>query len=54
MPNVTIEDRKRELRHLLDRLSRHPEGRFPQERERVAVLQGMLLAQERAQGQALD
>lgn len=50
MQESSIEDRKRELRGLLDQISAHPEKAFTQERKRVAVLQGMLAAHEKAQG----
>jgi hypothetical protein len=50
MQDTTIEDRKKELRTLLDRIEAHPERDFAEERKRVAVLQGMLLAHEKAQG----
>ncbi len=49
MQDTTIEDRKRELRNLLDQIEAHPEKAFTEERKRVAVLQGMLLAHEKAQ-----
>lgn len=50
MQETTIADRKKELRTLLDRISAHPEKPFSEERKRVAVLQGMLLAHEKAHG----
>jgi len=45
MTETTIEDRKRELRSLLDQIEAHPERAWTRERERVAVLQRMLLAE---------
>ncbi len=50
MQDTTIDDRKRELRNLLDRIEAHPERAFAEERKRVAVLQGMLIAHEKTQG----
>ncbi|WP_136694447.1 M20 family metallopeptidase [Alteraurantiacibacter aquimixticola] len=50
MQETTIEDRKKELRSLLDQIEAHPEKAFTEERKRVAVLQNMLAAHEKAQG----
>jgi len=50
MQETTTQDRKNELRKLLDQIEAHPEKPFTEERKRVAVLQNMLLAQEKAQG----
>lgn len=49
MQETTIEDRKKELRGLLDMISAHPEKAFTEERKRVAVLQTMLAGHEKAQ-----
>jgi hypothetical protein len=49
MQDTTIDDRKKELRHLLDQIEAHPEKAFTEERKRVAVLQNMLVAHEKAQ-----
>lgn len=49
MQETTIDDRKRELRGLLDQITAHPERAYTEERKRVAVLQGMLVAHEKAQ-----
>ena len=46
---VTMEDRRKELRSLLDQISAHPERAWTAERERVGVLQRMLKAHEDAQ-----
>ncbi len=48
MQNTTAADRKKELRELLDQIAAHPEKAWAAERERVAVLQRMLAAQEHA------
>ena len=48
MQETTTLDRERELRSLLDRITRHPERSWTAERERVAVLQRMLGAKEQA------
>lgn len=48
MQETTLADRKKELRDLLDKLEAHPEKAFPEERARVAVLQKMLAAHEKA------
>lgn len=48
MQETTHADREKELRDLLDRISAHPEKAWTAERERVAVLQRMLAAQEKA------
>ncbi|WP_427969139.1 hypothetical protein [Altererythrobacter sp.] len=48
MQNTTAADRKKELRELLDQIAAHPEKAWTAERERVAVLQRMLAAQEHA------
>lgn len=45
MIETTIEDRERELRSLLDRIAAHPERAWPDERQRVAVLQRLLAAE---------
>lgn len=48
MQQTTHTDRENELRNLLDQISAHPEKAWTAERERVAVLQRMLAAQEKA------
>ncbi len=48
MQETTLEDRKKELRELLQKLTDHPDGAFPKERARVSVLQSMLAAHEHA------
>ncbi len=50
MQETTIDDRKKELRNLLDLIEAHPEKAFTEERKRVAVLQNMLTAHEKAKG----
>ena len=46
MTPVTIEDRKKELRVLLDLLQAHPERDWTQERQRIIVLNEMIAADE--------
>lgn len=48
MQETTQADREHELRELLDTLEAHPEKSLPQHRARVAILQEMLGAHERA------
>ena len=48
MQQVTMEDRQRELDGLLGRIKAHPERNWSEERERIAVLQRMLAAEQRA------
>lgn len=49
MQETSLADRRKELRDLLDMLEAHPERPCPQERARVAVLQKLLAAHEKAQ-----
>ena len=51
MNPVTIDDRKKELRVLLDQIQTQPSRDWTAERERVIVLQHMILA-EKAKGEA--
>ena len=44
MTPVTIEDRKKELRVLLDNIQAHPSRDWTEARERVVVLQEMIAA----------
>lgn len=46
MIETTIADRERELAALLQQISEHPEREWREERERVAVLQRMLAAEQ--------
>ena len=46
MQPVTIEDRKKELRTLLDQIQARPSHDWTAERERVVVLQRMIEAHE--------
>lgn len=48
MQETTQADRERELRSLLDRIAEHPDKPWTEERARVAVLQTMLAAEEKA------
>ena len=48
MQETTIEDRKHELRQLVEQIEAHPERAWTKERERIAVLQRMLAAHEAA------
>lgn len=48
MQETTTADREKELRTLLERIAAHPEKAFEAERERVAVLQRLLGAHEKA------
>ncbi len=50
MQKTTHADREKELRILLDKLEAHPDKAYPKERARVAVLQNMLAAREKADG----
>jgi hypothetical protein len=52
MQPVTMHDREKELRNLLDQIEAHPERAYTEERKRVAVLQNMLLAHEKAKSDA--
>lgn len=47
MNPVTIEDRKKELRALLDKIQAAPSQDLSYERERVVVLQGMIAAAQK-------
>ena len=47
MDPVTIEDRKKELRVLLDKIQAAPSMDWRHERERIVVLQGMIAAEQR-------
>ena len=42
MHETTMEDRRKELRVLLDKIAAHPEQDLTEERRRVAVLQAMV------------
>ncbi len=42
MQETTMEDRKKELRSLLDQMAAHPERDWSEEKKRVAVLREML------------
>jgi|EndMetStandDraft_4_1072995.scaffolds.fasta_scaffold544992_2 hypothetical protein len=46
MNPVTIQDRKTELRALLDTVKAHPEHDWTQERERIRILNEMVAADE--------
>ncbi|MBN8830725.1 MAG: hypothetical protein J0G94_08890 [Sphingomonadales bacterium] len=46
MEPVTIEDRKKELRVLLDQIEAAPSRDWSRERERIVVLQQMIAAAE--------
>jgi len=48
MQETTQADRQKELRELLELISAHPDKAFTAERERVAVLQAKLAAEEKA------
>ena len=43
MRETTLEDRRRELRVLLSKISAHPEQDLSKERERVAVLKKLVV-----------
>lgn len=47
MDGVTIEDRKKELRVLLNKIQAFPSQDWDRERQRVVVLQEMIAAEER-------
>lgn len=44
---VTIDDRRKELRTLLDRIRAQPSHDWTQERQRVVVLNEMIAAEEK-------
>lgn len=46
MNPVTIQDRKNELRALLDTIKAHPEQDWTQARERIRILNEMVAAHE--------
>jgi len=48
MSGVTIEDRKKELRVLLQQMEAQPSRDWTEQRERVVVLQKMIAADEHA------
>ncbi|MBB5984464.1 hypothetical protein [Sphingobium lignivorans] len=48
MTPVTIDDRKKELRSLIEQIQANPSRDWTRERERVVVLQQMIAADERA------
>ncbi|BAK65139.1 hypothetical protein SLG_04640 [Sphingobium sp. SYK-6] len=52
MTPVTIDDRKKELRSLLEQIQANPSRDWTRERERVVVLQHMIAADERARATA--
>lgn len=49
METVTIDDRRKELRALLDRIRANPSHDMTSERERVVILNEMIAAHERLQ-----
>ena len=46
MKPVTVDDRKKELRALLDQMRRQPSRQWQEERRRVLVLQSMIAAHQ--------
>tara|TARA_R110000787_G_scaffold56747_2_gene130255 strand:+ start:534 stop:692 length:159 start_codon:yes stop_codon:yes gene_type:complete len=48
MEPVTIDDRKQELRTLLDKIRERPSHDWSRERERIVVLQQMIAGHEKA------
>jgi hypothetical protein len=46
MTPVTIEDRKKELRMLLERIQAQPSRDWTEERQRIVVIQEMIAAEE--------
>jgi len=50
MRETTPEDRRKELRSLIDRIEAHPERDWTDERRRIAILQSKLAAEESAAG----
>jgi len=54
MDPVTIDDRKQELRMLLDQIQAHPSQEWPGVRQRVVVLQQMVAAAERQQSSSAE
>ena len=51
MHQTTTEDRRKELRSLLDQIEAHPERDWTEARQRIAVLQSKLAAEEAAAGE---
>ena len=51
MHQTTTEDRRKELRSLLDQVEAHPERDWTEARQRIAVLQSKLAAEESATGE---
>ena len=49
MRETTTTDREKELRDLLDQISAHPDKAWKAERDRIAVLQRLLAAKEKAE-----
>ncbi|MCB5426558.1 hypothetical protein H0274_14950 [Altererythrobacter sp. CC-YST694] len=47
MEVVTMEDRRKELRSLLEQMEAHPERDWSEEKQRVNVLREMLQREER-------
>lgn len=47
MEPVAIDDRRRELRNLLDQIEAHPSRDWSSERARIVVLQQMIAAHEK-------
>jgi hypothetical protein len=50
MQQTTMDDRRRELQALLEKLRDHPEHAMPEERERARVLSTMLAEADAARG----
>ena len=48
MPEVTLDDRKKELRSLLDQIRAHPERDWTVARDRIAILNHMVAGQQQA------
>lgn len=51
MEPVTLDDRKKELKVLLQQMQEQPSRDWTEERQRVAVLNEMIAASERGEGQ---
>lgn len=50
MKETTLEDRKHELKQLLEQIEAHPERDWSEEKKRVAVLQKMIADLEASGG----
>jgi hypothetical protein len=52
MRETTMDDRRKELAHLLEAIAQHPERDWSEEKRRVAVLKEMLGVRDPARNEA--